>query len=1111
MLTLNNLAFRHKLRLVSALVAAAFAAVLAVYLYVNAYNSRLLSPVENGYAPALVMTRDLEAILDRVHLNIRDARSGSDEIFLDEAQEAVKEFHELLDKLAVNSVVPARQVSERREELERYYQHARTAAMEYIDLGKNTPKVMQDLEQTQSNYAALRTKLQGDTARSRELMSHSLRELEKSNRISLVILSVIIVGALVFVMVLTHMLNRSLTRTIADAVNVAGKFGEGSREVRMRVRGSDEMGRLARAFNSMMAEIQEAIERNERDSWLKTGQTEIGAVLRGERPQAELAAAIVRYLATYLGAQVGALYVAGETELRLVGSYAFSHRKSAQTTIAFGEGVAGQAALERTTIVLTEVPEGYLQVRSALGDAPPRHIAVVPLIYNDLLIGVVEIAAFRPFSELMLAFLESVAESVAVSLHSASSRIKMQQLLEKTQQQSEELQAQQEELRQTNEELEEQTRSLIASQEELKRGRRQLERANSDLEVKTQTLERQRDDIRRSNEELEQIRRLLEQKARELEAASRYKSEFLANMSHELRTPLNSLLILARILADNPEKNLTAKQVQYARTIHAGGTELLELINDVLDLSKIEAGRMTVTVEPVETAAIASYIEENFRHIADNQGLYLRVSVGEGAVTSIDSDRQKVEQIVKNLLANAFKFTSQGGVEVRIETPPESGGRAARNESTGSGGNGAPARDCPAPRGLLIRVADSGVGIPKDKQNLIFEAFQQADGSTQRRFGGTGLGLSISMQLARLLGGRIDLESEVGSGSVFSLLIPDYAQRQAAAIAAGASTAPDGAAVAPATRPAELAALSAPHLAAETPAYDAARRVLVVDDDAACRNLLVEKIGDSEDVGVTAVATGREALGLLRQERFNGIVIDLGLDDMSGFELLEKLQGDDELARIPKIVYTGRALSRDEERRLRQVANSIVIKGERSMERLSDEISLWVSDSTRGGRGQSEAEKPAAAAAVAPAPPPSAVLKARPGGGGDARPEVPRGRTILLVDDDMRNLFALSAVIEGKELRVLTAENGREALERLAEHPEVDLVLMDIMMPEMDGYEAMHQIRAQGRFARLPIIALTAKAMKGDRAKCIEAGANDYLSKPVDTDRLLSLIRVWLN
>jgi hypothetical protein len=812
--------------------------------------------------------------------------------------------------------------------------------------------------------------------------------------------------------------------------------------------------------------------------------------------------------------------------------------------------------------------------------------------------AVIELASFHPFSETHQAFLESLMESLGIVLNVIQQNMRTEELLAQSQQLTEELQSQQEELKRSNSELELQAASLKTSEELLQQQQEELQQTNEELEEKAQLLEEQNARIEIKNREIEDARGALEDKAEQLTLSSKYKSEFLANMSHELRTPLNSMLILARLFAENPEKNLTDKQVEFAHTIYTAGSDLLKLINDILDLSKVEAGKMDVHVTDVALTEVRDYVNRAFRPVAEQKGLDFSVDVDDAMLpVHVATDEQRLQQVLKNLLSNACKFTERGGVSLGIGTPPE--GTRFHERSL-----------LEAESVIGFSVSDTGVGIAADKLKLIFEAFQQADGTTSRRYGGTGLGLSISREIARLLGGEIRVESKPGKGSTFTLFLPtafsglriepsdeplarerlafvsadfldpalllprdvdddrgsiDVADRVVLIVeddAAFASTVlevarergfkgivalrgdaglalaheykPDAivldmalpgmdgwavldhlkrhpdtrhipvhvvtgaengkqnalraGAVAFLEKPVEKSRLDDAFAQITSFLDRRVRNLLVVDDESTQRQAVIELLGDGEDVNVTAVGSSEEALAELEQREFDCMVLDLKLPEMQGFQLLERVKSDKRFSMLPVIVYTGKDLTRKEDTALRRYAETVIVKDVNSPERLLDETTLFL----HRVESRLPAEKRRLLQQLHSA---DAIFD---------------GKKVLIVDDDVRNVFALTNVLESRRMDVRYAENGLDALKLLQEDPDVDVVLMDIMMPELDGYETIRRIRALPQFESLPIISLTAKAMKGDREKSIAAGASDYITKPVDTDKLVSLLRVWL-
>ncbi|EPM55074.1 sensor histidine kinase/response regulator [Pseudomonas syringae pv. actinidiae ICMP 19071] len=936
-------------------------------------------------------------------------------------------------------------------------------------------------------------------------------------------------------------------------------------------------------------------ERLQKVAWLRNGQSELAEQVLGQLTLNMLGRNILQFLTQYLGASVAAVYIRQDHGgFTRVASYGFSREQEQQDqTIHSDEGVVGQAASQDRIITLDELPENYFKVASGLGEGSPRSVVVVPISNDDQVNGVVELGFLRPLTEQDVEFLELVSDNIGTSIEAARYRQRLQEVLAETQQLNEELQVQQEELRTANEELEEQTRILKDSQAHLETQQAELEQTNEQLAEQSQALADQRDALDRNNEELNIAQGELQARADELQRASKYKSEFLANMSHELRTPLNSSLILAKLLAENPSENLTAEQVKFAESIYSAGNDLLNLINDILDISKVEAGKLEVRPENSSVSRLVEGLRGLFQPLAAEKKLAFTVDIQAGAPTMLFTDRQRLEQILKNLLSNAIKFTEAGAVSMVVSRQPGAG--------------------------IVFSVRDSGIGIAEEHQQGIFEAFRQADGTTNRRYGGTGLGLSISRDLAALLGGSISVTSAPGQGSIFTLVLPEqyveqdpqapgseplvmhtpsvlqlsvpaapviqpplpapvetpiavfaddrdkapferrcilviedevrFAQilfdlahelgydclvahaaddgfnlasrytpdailldmrlpdhsgltvlqrlkelaptrhipvhvisvedRQEAALHMGAI----GYAVKPTTRE-ELKDVFAK---LEAKLTQKVKRILLVEDDDLQRDSIARLIGD-DDIEITAVGFAQQALDLLRDHIYDCMIIDLKLPDMLGNELLKRMSTEDICAFPPVIVYTGRNMTRDEEAELMKYSRSIIIKGARSPERLLDEVTLFLHKVE--SQLSSERQK---------------MLKTA-----RSRDKVFEARKILVVDDDVRNIFALTSALEHKGAVVEIARNGLEAIAKLNEVEDIDLVLMDVMMPEMDGYEATTEIRKDPRWRKLPIIAVTAKAMKDDQERCLQAGSNDYLAKPIDLDRLFSLIRVWL-
>jgi signal transduction histidine kinase/DNA-binding response OmpR family regulator/HAMP domain-containing protein len=891
-----------------------------------------------------------------------------------------------------------------------------------------------------------------------------------------------------------NQLANNLTGQVRAIADVAQAVTEGDLTRSITVEARGEVFALRERVNQMIAYVRETTQKNHEQDWLKTNLAKFSGMMQEQKSLESVSRLIMSELTPLVGAAQGAFFIAGsdpdETDgvLRLIASYAFTERRRVANRFRVGEGLVGQCALEKKTILLANCPPDYVRIMSGLGEATPLSILVFPVLFEDEVRAVVELASFQPFGSIHRIFLDQLSESIGVVLNTIEANVRTEGLLKQSQQltlelqsQSRELQAQQAELKRSNIELEEQAKSLKASEEMLKQQQEELQQVNEELEEKAALLAEQKTAVEEKNDEVEQARRALEEKATQLATSSRYKSEFLANMSHELRTPLNSLLILAKMLSDNKEGNLSTRDVEYARTILGSGTELLTLINEVLDLSKVEAGKIEIYRGEVPLAGVCEDLEGSFRPIAAQKGLDLEIVLEPNAPFAIVSDHQRLQQILRNLLGNAFKFTESGGVVVRVGVAP----KIAAYDT--------PALSAASPV-IAFSVKDSGIGIPPDKQQLIFEAFQQADGTTSRKYGGTGLGLSISRELAKLLGGEIHVESLPGEGSTFTLYLPPIAPN-----ATSPSAPPPAeplANVADASGSVESSRRPGPRTPEPLDGAFATvvsfldrkiRNLLVVENDEAQRAAIVELLAGDEGT-VCAVGDVADAKRLLAERRSDCLVLDLGLPDRSGYDLVDGLKSDPGLLELPVAVYARHELAQRDEARLKRHPKTILLYGSCPPERLLEETALFIH------RIESN---------LAPG-------KQRVSKEVHRTDLVLRGKKVLVVDDDVRNIFALTALLEANGMSVSFAENGKDAIEVLERTPSVRLVLMDVMMPGMDGYETTRAIRDDPSYASLPIIALTAKAMKGDREKCIGAGASDYIAKPVDPDQLLSLMRVWL-
>jgi CheY-like chemotaxis protein/signal transduction histidine kinase/HAMP domain-containing protein len=997
-----------------------------------------------------------------------------------------------------------------------------------------------------------------------------------------------------------NLMTANLTNQVRNIAQVTTAVASGDLSQKITVDAKGEILELKNTTNEMIRNLRETTKTNTEQDWLMSNMAKFTRMFQGQREMATVSRMLLSELSPLVGAAHGVFYIfegqdaqptpGGEArgKLKLLSSFGFTERKNLAREWRVGEGLVGQAAAEKQRILLTNVPSDYVQITSGLGQGTPLNIIVLPVVFEGAVKAVIELASFERFSAIHQTFLEQLSESIGIVLHTIEAGSRTEGLLKQSQSLARELQTQQEELQQTNEELEE----------------------------KASQLGEQKTEVERKNQEIEDARRTLQEKAEQLALTSKYKSEFLANMSHELRTPLNSLLILSQLLGDNPKGNLDEKQVEFARTIHGSGNDLLTLINDILDLSKIESGTVTADIEDVRFGDVRDFCERTFRQVAESKKLRYGIELAPELPPSVRTDARRLQQVLKNLLSNSFKFTDQGGADLRMFVAR--GGWSTDHEVLNR-----------AKQVVAFAVSDTGIGIPPEKQKVIFEAFQQADAGTARKYGGTGLGLAISREIAALLGGEIRLTSEPGKGSTFTFYLPlnfSGGWRGISTVppgpagpapASGPAPAPVPAPAASPARTARVARTAGPAAlkADEAVADDRAaiqpgdqvlliieddpvfarllldtartkgfrgivagrgeeglamvqqykptaitlaillpdtdgltvldrlklnpetrhipvqitsveedrehglkhgafayvtkpvtredldgavnrikeftskglRQLLVVEDNAADRKAIVELIGNG-DITITAVGTAAEARSALKRGQFDCMVLDLMLPDVSGFQVLEEMQKDPRLADMPVVVYTAKQLTKREEAKLNQLAERVILKTADSPERLLDETALFL----------------------------HRVIASLP----DAKRRMVEklyssdtvllGKEVLIVDDDMRNIFALTSLLERHNMKVLSAENGQQAIKTLRANPDVHIVLMDIMMPGMDGCDTTRVIRKLPQFKALPIIALTAKAMKGDREKCLEAGCSDYVAKPVNTPQLLSLLRVWL-
>ncbi len=967
-----------------------------------------------------------------------------------------------------------------------------------------------------------------------------------------------------------NLLAENLTNQVRAIATVATAVTQGdlTRSIQVDVRG--EVADLKDNLNAMIDNLRATTESNMEQDWLKTNLAKFSGMMQGQRDLITVGRTLLSELAPLVNAHQGVMYVMEPDEsaspsLKQLAGYADVTDDGRPRRYRVGEGLVGQCALERERILIGNIGSESIRIASGLTEVRPRQVLVIPVLFEGQVKAVIELASLQEFTASHLRFLDQLTGSIGIVLNTIEATMRTESLLDQSQQLAGELQTQQKELQQTNEELAQKAK-LLAEQ-------------NAEVE--------------RKNQEIEQARRAVEEKAAELALTSRYKSEFLANMSHELRTPLNSILILGQQLSENPDRNLSSKQVEYAKTIHGAGTDLLNLISDILDLSKIESGTVTVENEELPFAKLRDTIDRSFRHEAESRKLAFSLDFDSNLGRALNTDPKRLLQVLKNLLSNAFKFTAQGGVRLRVAMAKH--GWSADHPILSQ-----------APAVVELSVSDTGIGIPAEKQKIIFEAFQQADAGTARKYGGTGLGLAISRELAGLLGGEIRLTSVVGQGSTFTLFLPlnyigqaasqpqefrmlgtapSLQQAEAApameeiaddreAIVAGDTTlliveddphyalvllelaratgfkglvAARGAEALvlareflptaisldialpdmlgwtvlsrlkqdPATRhiPVQIVTVEEEHhqglergafsyvnKPATTESLEEAlerikqfsmprtRHLLVIEDNDAERMSICELIAH-DDVAITTTRTGAEALAALDKEEFDCAVVDLRLPDTSGLELMHEMQKHPKMRDVPIVVYTGQELSPADETELRKIAKSIVLKDVRSPERLLDETALFLHR------------------VVSALPPHKQQMLERL----HQSDEALIGKKVLIIDDDIRNIFALSSLLERHGVNVLTATAGADAIALIDETPDVALVLVDIMMPQMDGYQTIRLIRERPAFRLLPMIALTAKAMKGDREKCLEAGASDYIAKPVNSEQLLSLLRIWLH
>ncbi|MGZ3911788.1 MAG: response regulator, partial [Flavisolibacter sp.] len=977
----------------------------------------------------------------------------------------------------------------------------------------------------------------------------------------------------------------NLTTQVRAISEVASAVTKGDLTRMIRVEAKGEVEELKDTINQMIANLKETTLRNQEQDWLKSNLAQFTQMLQGQKDLKTVTRRILSELAQVVNAQQGMFYILEQDEneenkkLKLFSGYAYNNELDIKREFLLGQGLVGQVALEKERILLTNVPKDYIRIGSGLGEAAPVSVIVLPVLFETQIKAVIELASFDEFSETHLDFLSQLTESIGIVLNTIEANSRTEELLEQSQSLTEEL-------RRTNEELQDKAHLLV----------------------------KQKEEVEAKNKEVEDARKSLEEKAEQLQLTSKYKSEFLANMSHELRTPLNSLLILAQQLYENREGNLSEKQVRYAKTIHSCGDDLIQLINDILDLSKIESGYISTDFINVKFHEITSFVETTFKHVSESKNLKFGIEMDEQLPEVLETDVQRLNQILKNLLSNAFKFTEKGGVQLRIYEAPQKSWKP-----------GNPSLDS-AKRVVAFAIKDSGIGISKDKQNIIFEAFQQAEGSTSRKYGGTGLGLSISRGLADLLGGSIELESETGQGSTFTLYLPISYNPSVFKKEKQSSLTISEYKLAEITD--DVTIQSVPTIKVESKDLEGLNEiinetgddrnnvfghdkvVLVVEDDLRFAKIMIDKaheadlkivvatsfgevfeltnkynpiavtldvklpdasgwrvldlfkndinfrhipvhlisgeenrllamqrgarsfhlkplknealsvlfndivvyhdrnpkellivedneidssqiakILDNGDlINITVASTGQEALELIKNNSYDCIIVDYMLPDIGGLDFVTEINGIKKFQMTPVLIYSAKDFSPKERSLLKQYANRILLKDVNSLELVLEEAVLHMHIDHKDLLPEKQ----------------KIIENLR------SKEDVLTNKTILVVDDDVRNLFALTTAFERYGINTITAESGQEAINILGENPTIDMILMDIMMPEMDGYETTQKIRREHKNNNLPIIAVTAKAMKGDREKCIEAGASDYITKPVKIDQLLSLMRVWL-
>ena len=1219
---------RNKVMLITGIAIAGFFIYLVSNYYVSTSSDTRLTKIQDINFPILEIVNKTSFNAVKMKRGFSSAVDTGEQLELEKIQLIYQESIRDLKKISQISPDLSIKIDSIMQDLQDYYEASNTAASGMLGDSVDTDALLILVPKINSTFSALEQKLKLLQKEVSNQLSNSLENVRLNNQRAWRSGLLLSLGIVLILLIFSAYITNMLTKGLNHAMNIADKIADGDWNTEISVDSEDETGHLLKAISTMRDKLKDRTEDDHRKERMQSQIADLNERMRGDQSLEELCSNIIEYVTPGTGSHVGAVYFCDSStqRLKLTSSYAFTYRKGKKHSYKLGESLVGQCALEKKQIRIEELPDHYMAVTTGLGSTSPRHILLTPVLYENDIVAVIELGSISIIDHQAMLFLNSIAASIGIAINSAVSRIQLANMLGQAQKQADSMeeqrtelqsvnedlekqayalkqselrmQSQQEELRASNEELEEQTQALKASEESMQTQQEELRVTNEELSVQAKTLEQQQRDMLVQNTELGKAQEVLQEKSAALELSSKYKSEFLSTMSHELRTPLNSILILSRNLAINKKGNLAEKQIEHCEVIHSAGADLLTLINDILDLSKVEEGKLQLVLEDLPVSVIERNIRLSFEHVANEKNLTFGININENTPEKLFTDRQRVEQILKNLLSNSFKFTKTGSVYLDISRPTEQMDLAntpLKPEDT-----------------LAFTVRDTGPGIPKDKQNLIFEAFQQADGTTSRNFGGTGLGLTISRQLAKLLQGDLRITASIeGEGSSFTLLLPDTALIADAQVIDQQSTSTLAAANesserhSPATKAVET---NLPAAFAQASNQD--NIVLIIEDDPDFAKLLAERalehgihthichhgksalayaeshspcailldvglpdmnglqvmeqlkakkvtrsipvhfisgqdasekalslgaydylkkpisndtlsasfqkiedalktginrlliIEDNEvakeeilaafsghPVDIISVASGSEAMQSLGEALFDCMILDLDLPDMDGLTLLENINEDDSIDAIPVVVYTAKDLNREEEAALRKYADRIIIKTDQSSERLLNEASLFLNWL---GKQNKEIVKHRSLEAI------------------DHRDDIFENKKLLVVDDDMRNIYSVSAILEEKGFDIEIATNGQEAIEALNDAPDKDLVLMDIMMPEMDGYEAMQIIRKDARFSSLPIIALTAKAMKGDKQKCVAAGANDYITKPLDADKLLSLIRVWL-